>query len=280
MITINRLTKSFRQHKGLDNISLGINQGEMVALIGSSGSGKSTLMRHICGLMEADEPSGRVEVMGRIVQRRGRLAADVRGTRAGIGVIFQQFNLVDRLSVLTNVLMGSLGRVPIWRSVLKMFPEADRRLALESLARVGIADKAWQRASTLSGGQQQRAAIARALTQKAKVLLADEPIASLDPESSRVVMEILAEVNRADGITVVVSLHQVEYAIRYCPRTIALRHGVVVFDGPSATLTPSFLRDIYGAESEDLFTPAVANAQSALCPQPVFDATRMAPAAA
>lgn len=280
MITINRLSKSFRHTKGLDNVSLGIGPGEMVALIGSSGSGKSTLMRHICGLMEDDEASGRVEVMGRIVQRRGRLAQDVRGTRAAIGVIFQQFNLVDRLSVLTNVLMGSLGRVPVWRSVFKMFPEEDRQLALESLARVGIADKAWQRASTLSGGQQQRAAIARALTQKAKVLLADEPIASLYPESSRVVMEILAEVNRVDGITVVVSLHQVEYAIRYCPRTIALRHGVVVYDGPSAALTPSFLRDIYGAESEDLFTPAVASAQSSPRPQPAFDASSLAPAAA
>jgi phosphonate transport system ATP-binding protein len=123
-----------------------------------------------------------------------------------------------------------------------------------------MADKAWQRASTLSGGQQQRVAIARALTQRARVLLADEPIASLDPESSRIVMDILAQIHREDKITVVVSLHQVEYAIRYCPRTIALRHGRIVYDGPSTALTPSFLKEIYGSESEELFSPAVDNA--------------------
>jgi phosphonate transport system ATP-binding protein len=123
-----------------------------------------------------------------------------------------------------------------------------------------MADKAWQRASTLSGGQQQRVAIARALTQRARVLLADEPIASLDPESSRVVMDILAEVHRQEKMTIVVSLHQVEYAIRYCPRTIALRRGRVVYDGPSHALTPSFLKDIYGAETEELFSPAVEGA--------------------
>jgi phosphonate transport system ATP-binding protein len=136
----------------------------------------------------------------------------------------------------------------------------ERRLALESLARVGMADKAWQRASTLSGGQQQRVAIARALTQRASIVLADEPIASLDPESSRVVMDILAQIHSQEKMTVIVSLHQVEYAIRYCPRTIALRHGKIVYDGPSHTLTPSFLKEIYGAETEELFSPAVENA--------------------
>jgi len=261
MIQIKQLTKTFRNSKGLDGINATIESGEMVALIGSSGSGKSTLMRHISGLMCCDPGSaGQIEVLSHIIQRDGRLSRNARKVRTEIGVIFQQFNLVDRLSVMTNVLMGSLGRVATWRAVSNLFPLPERRLAMESLARVGMADKAWQRASTLSGGQQQRVAIARALTQRAKVLLADEPIASLDPESSRVVMDILAEVHRQDRMTVIVSLHQVEYAIRYCPRTIALRHGRVVYDGPSHSLTPTFLKEIYGAESEELFSPAVNSA--------------------
>ena len=214
MIQIKQLTKTFKNTKGLDNINATVESGEMVALIGSSGSGKSTLMRHISGLMCCDEDSGgQIEVLSRIMQRNGRLSRNARQVRTEVGVIFQQFNLVDRLSVMTNVLMGALGRVPTWRALSNLFPPTERRLALESLARVGMADKAWQRASTLSGGQQQRVAIARALTQRARVLLADEPIASLDPESSRVVMDILAQIHREDKITIVVSLHQVEYAI-------------------------------------------------------------------
>jgi len=261
MIQIKQLTKTFKNSKGLDNITASIDSGEMVALIGSSGSGKSTLMRHISGLVCGDQDSlGQVEVLNHIMQRDGRLSRNARKVRTEVGVIFQQFNLVERLSVMTNVLMGALGRVPTWRAVTNLFPPSERRLAMESLARVGMADKAWQRASTLSGGQQQRVAIARALTQKARVLLADEPIASLDPESSRIVMDILAQIHREDRITVVVSLHQVEYAIRYCPRTIALRQGRVVYDGPSSALTPSFLKEIYGSESEELFSPAVDTA--------------------
>ena len=262
MIQIKQLTKTFKNTKGLDNINATVESGEMVALIGSSGSGKSTLMRHISGLMCGDaNGGGQIEVLSHIMQRDGRLSRNARQVRTEVGVIFQQFNLVDRLSVMTNVLMGALGRVPTWRAVSNLFPPAERRLAMESLARVGMTGKAWQRASTLSGGQQQRVAIARALTQKARVLLADEPIASLDPESSRVVMDILAQIHREDKITVVVSLHQVEYAIRYCPRTIALRHGRVVYDGPSTALTPSFLKEVYGSETEELFSPAVDNAR-------------------
>jgi phosphonate transport system ATP-binding protein len=260
MIQIKQLSKTFKGTKGLDNITATIETGEMVALIGSSGSGKSTLMRHISGLMCGDEDDGgSIEVLNHIIQRNGRLSRNARKVRTEIGVIFQQFNLVERLSVMTNVLMGSLGRVPTWRSVSNLFPPMERRLALESLARVGMADKAWQRASTLSGGQQQRVAIARALTQRASIVLADEPIASLDPESSRVVMDILAQIHSQEKMTVIVSLHQVEYAIRYCPRTVALRHGKIVYDGPSHTLTPSFLKEIYGAETEELFSPAVEN---------------------
>ena len=251
MIEIRNFTRSFGTHKALDNISLTVGQGEMVALIGASGSGKSTLLRHICGIMVGD--CGSITVMGRMVQQCGCIQRDVRRTRAGMGMVFQQFNLVSRLKVLTNVMLGALGRVPLWRSFLHFFPKEVRHLALESLARVGIAEKAFQRASTLSGGQQQRAAIARALVQKAKILLADEPIASLDPESARRVMDILADVNKKDGMTVLVSLHQVDYAARYCPRTVALKDGRIIYDGPSSALTPVFLRELYGVEGAAMF---------------------------
>jgi len=254
MIKVQNFTRSFGAHKALDNLSLTVAPGEMVALIGASGSGKSTLLRHICGIMAGDKGCGSIAVMGRTVQQQGRIHRDARKTRASVGMVFQQFNLVNRLRVRTNVMLGALGRMPLWRSFLHLFPREVRHLAHESLARVGIAEKAAQRASTLSGGQQQRAAIARALVQKAKVLLADEPIASLDPESSRRVMEILGDLNKKDGMTVVVSLHQVDYAIRYCPRTVALKDGRIVYDGPSSALTPGFLRELYGAESASMFT--------------------------
>ena len=263
MVRIRDFTRSFASHKALDGISLSVAQGEMVALIGASGSGKSTLLRHICGIMAGDKGCGSIAVMGRMVQQCGCIQRDVRKTRTGISMIFQQFNLVNRLQVLTNVMLGALGRVPLWRTVLHLFPKDVRNLALESLARVGIAEKAFQRASTLSGGQQQRAAIARALVQKAKVLLADEPIASLDPESSRRVMDILAEINKKEGMTVLVSLHQVDYAIRYCPRTIALKQGRIVYDGPSSALTPALLRELYGAACEEMFAETIGKSDKA-----------------
>lgn len=167
------------------------------------------------------------------------ISRDIRTMRAEIGMVFQQFNLVDRMSVLRNVMLGALSRTALWRSLLGFFHEEDARLAYKALARVGIMEKAHQRTSNLSGGQQQRAAIARALVQRARVLLADEPIASLDPESSRNVMETLRDLNQKDGLTVLVTLHQVDYALSFCPRTIALKHGRVVYDGPSAELTPA-----------------------------------------
>lgn len=251
-VKVTTLSKSFACCKALDAVSIEIRPGEMVALIGASGSGKSTLLRHIAGLARADGERGSIEVHGQPVQTRGRLARDIRNIRAGIGFVFQQFNLVGRLPVITNVLTGALARVPLWRSLTGLFPMSDRTLAMIALERVGIADKAWARASDLSGGQQQRAAIARTLVQKAKIILADEPIASLDPESSRRVMETLAAINAEDGVTVMVSLHQVDFAIRYCPRTIALQKGKVVFDGPSTSLTPSVLKTLYGADAADL----------------------------
>ncbi|PWC44322.1 phosphonate ABC transporter ATP-binding protein [Azospirillum sp. TSO22-1] len=251
-IRVTRLSKTFNCCAALQGVSVDIGAGEMVALIGASGSGKSTLLRHLAGLSLGDGGDGRVEVLGTPVQACGRLAPGIRRTRARVGFVHQQFNLVGRLPVMTNVLTGTLGRVPLWRSLAGAFTTGERALALDALARVGIADKAWVRASALSGGQQQRAAIARTLVQKAEIILADEPIASLDPVSSRNVMETLARINAEDRVTVVVSLHQVDFAIRYCPRTIALKNGAVVYDGPSSALTPALLRDLYGTQAEEL----------------------------
>jgi phosphonate transport system ATP-binding protein len=247
-VTIERLTKSFgRGTLALDIPALSLAPGEMTALIGASGSGKSTLLRHLNALVWGDRGCGSVTVQGRVVQSDGRPGPGIRQTRAQIGFVFQQFNLVDRLPVLTNVLAGALARMPAWRSTPGWFVAAERKRAMESLDRVGIAHLAHQRASTLSGGQQQRAAIARALTQGASVILADEPIASLDPESSRRVMEILRDLNRTDGLTVVVSLHQVEVALQYCQRVVALRAGRVVHDTSAANTSPNDLAGIYGS---------------------------------
>jgi phosphonate transport system ATP-binding protein len=250
-IQIQGLSKSFKGLLALDGVDLTIAEGEMVALIGASGSGKSTLLRHVAGFLPGD--CGTVSVLGRQVQAGGRLAKDVRDIRAGIGFVFQQFNLVGRLSVMTNVLIGRLHAMSLWRSLLMRFSKADRRKALEALQAVGIGQKARERADMLSGGQQQRAAIARCLVQGAGVILSDEPIASLDPESSRNVMELLASCNTERGCTVVVSLHQVDFAMRYCPRTVALNRGKVVYDGPSAALTRQMLCELYGSDVEDLF---------------------------
>jgi phosphonate transport system ATP-binding protein len=250
-IAIDRLRKTFGAGgPALDGVSLQIGQGEMVALIGASGSGKSTLLRHISGLVAGDRGGGAVSVFGHPVQNNGRVASDIRRLRGQVGFVFQQFNLVGRLSVLTNVLAGRLGEIALWRGLCGLFTSLERRDAIRALARVGIAERAHQRASTLSGGQQQRAAIARALVQKARVILADEPIASLDPEASRRVMEILAQINREDGTTVVVSLHQVGFALKYCARVIALDRGRVVYDGPASQLSTDRLRAIYGSDAD------------------------------
>lgn len=258
-LRIHQLNKHFANGKhALRDINLTIRRGEMVALIGASGSGKSTLLRHVAGLVAADGASDSlIEINGCCVQQGGRIHPDIRKVRAQVGFVFQQFNLVDRLPTLVNVLVGLLHRTPRWRSWLRMFTPPERAQALSALSRVGIAECHAQRASTLSGGQQQRAAIARTLVQGAKVVLADEPIASLDPESSRNVMEILARINREDHCTVIVSLHQVDIAKKYCPRVIALHQGQVVFDGPSSALTPSLLRQLYGVQAEEILTGAL-----------------------
>ena len=253
VLSIRDIAKSFGPRRALDGVSLSVAPGEMVALIGPSGSGKSTLLRAVSGLVVIDDGAGVIEAFGQGVQARGRLSRKVREIRARIGVIFQQFNLVGRLSLYTNVALGSLGRIGAWRGVLGRWPRETQEAAMTSLARVGVAEYAGQRAGTLSGGQQQRAAIARALVQRARLVLADEPVASLDPVSARRVMDILRELNRADGLTVVVTLHQVDYALRYCDRVVALKEGKLVYDGPPGGLDRARLVDIYGLEFEDVF---------------------------
>ena len=236
----------------LRTLSLEVAPGECVALLGASGSGKSTLMRLLPGFMAADAGSGPITIGAGLIQADGRIVSDVRVRRSEIGCIFQQFNLVGRLDVLTNVLIGLLARVPFWRSVFRNFSAEEIQAARTALEAVGLADFADRRASTLSGGQQQRVAIARCLVQQARVILADEPIASLDPESARNVMEILARINREHGVTVVVSLHQVAYARRFCQRVVALRDGEVVHDGQADALTAETLRGLYGTAVEEL----------------------------
>lgn len=261
-------TRSVCKHFGataaLDGVDLEVRRGEMVALIGASGSGKSTLLRLLAGLATIDRGAGTIEINGQPLQHNGRLASGTRALRREIGVVFQQFNLVGRITVLYNVLVGLSPEVPLWRSLIGRFTHAEQKLALEALCEVGLGAQAWQRASTLSGGQQQRAALARALVQGARLLLADEPVASLDPESSRKVMDLLATLNRDHCITIVVSLHQVELARRYCPRTVALRDGRIVYDGPTGDLDASRLRELYGSQAEDLFEERTA-------PVPVAD---------
>lgn len=254
-IEVTDLNKTFKGVKALDGIDFTASRGEMVALIGASGSGKSTLIRHIAGLMPGDKGTGQVDVLGNVIQKKGRIARGVRRFRPHVSVIFQQFNLVDRMSVLQNVLLGKLGTIPSWRGTLGAFTRSEKMEAMHALDRVGMAKYATQRASTLSGGQQQRVAIARALVQESEIILADEPIASLDPEASRKVMESLARIHREDGKTIVVSLHQVDYALKYCPRTLALKDGKKHYDGASRDLSVEFLRNLYGAHSLDMHIP-------------------------
>jgi phosphonate transport system ATP-binding protein len=260
LVDVRRVYKTFGRGKPVcRDISFQLRRGEMVALIGASGSGKSTLIRAIAGLEAID--TGRrnglpadataIDLFDLPMQRNGRITASAKQLRVRVGVVFQQFNLVPRLSVLTNVCLGFLGRMPRHRSLLGRFSMDEKQRAMQALDRVGIAAHALHRGADLSGGPQQRAAIARTLVQGAEVIIADEPIASLDPASAHRVMDILADLNRRDGITVLVSLHQVNYAMVYCPRTIALKDGAVVYDGPSKALSPGLLNSIYHHESED-----------------------------
>ena len=248
-IEVKGLCKSFKSKLALEEVSFLANEGEMLALVGASGSGKSTLLRNLNGLHLAD--SGVVKVFDTSLQENGRCHSKIRQLRSQIGFIFQQFNLVNRLTVLENVLIGNLARISLSRSLFRQFSNWEKVKALSALERVGILEQAYQRASTLSGGQQQRVAIARCLVQGAKIILADEPIASLDPESAKKVMELLCQLNK-EGITVVASLHQVQMVRNYFPRAIALRDGRVMFDGAVSQLDDYKLTSIYGSAVEEL----------------------------
>lgn len=244
-IKIELLNKFFGKKQVLFDIELEIPKGQMTALLGPSGSGKSTLLRHINALTAAS--SGNIEIFGRTIQNYGNIVKSARSHRSNIGFIFQQFNLVTRLSVLDNVLIGNLSRVPLWRSVCKFFTKEEKAKALSCLERVGLRELAYQRASTLSGGQQQRVAIAKVLMQEADIILADEPIASLDPESARSVMQALKDINEKDGKTVIVTLHQVDYAREYCQHVAALKSGHVRYYGEMANLGNEFLDNLYAS---------------------------------
>jgi len=253
VISARGISKTFGARRALSDVSLSVRRGEMVALIGPSGSGKSTLLRALSGLVPIDAGEGRIEAFDIPVQAHGKVSDKVREARIRIGFIFQQFNLVARLSLFTNAALGSLGRIGFWRGLFGLWPAETKAAAMAALARVGVADYAGQRAGTLSGGQQQRGAIARALVQQANLILADEPVASLDPVAARRVMEILKALNADDGLTVLVTLHQVDYAMRYCKRVVALKAGAVVYDGPIEGLDRARLVDIYGPEFDDIY---------------------------
>jgi len=228
--------------RALSGVSLDIAAGEMVSIVGLSGSGKSTLIRTINGLVPAT--SGTVTVGPHIVTGlRGRGLRELRGR---IGMIFQGFNLADRANVYRNVLVGRFAHTATWRTLLGVTTGRDRELVLRSLDSVGMLEKVWARAGQLSGGQKQRVAIARALTQQPSVMLADEPVASLDPPTAHAVMHDLRSVNRDERLTVLVNIHLMDLARRYTTRMIGLRAGEVVYDGPAADATDHDFEQIYG----------------------------------
>ncbi len=228
--------------QALRDVSLTIDDGEFVVVVGLSGAGKSTLLRALNGLVPAT--AGSITIDGTEVVGAGR--RELRRIRSQIGMIFQTFNLVNRTTVLNNVLMGRLARVPAWRSTLGLWPAADREIAFQALERVGIVEKAYVRASDLSGGQQQRVGIARALAQEPTVMLADEPVAALDPVTSHQVMGDLRRINTELGITTLVNLHFLDLARHYGRRLIGLRDGELVYDGDIADVDDDTFRDIYG----------------------------------
>ncbi|HEY5070717.1 MAG TPA: phosphonate ABC transporter ATP-binding protein [Caulobacteraceae bacterium] len=246
LLKVRTVSKNFAGASALEGISLDIRQGEMIALLGPSGAGKSTLLRSLNGLARIDAGSGRIEAFGRTLQPGRNGGREVRRMRAGIGFIFQQFNLVGRLSLFANVALGCLGRVGFWRGLLGLWPATVKRDTMAALVRVGLGERAGQRASTLSGGEQQRGAVARALVQKAKILLADEPVASLDPVAASRVLELLRSLTTEDSLAVLISLHQVDYARRFCERAVALKAGRIVYDGPTRDLSAERLAKIYG----------------------------------
>jgi phosphonate transport system ATP-binding protein len=243
VVSIANVSKSFGRGNtvAVKNVTFAVKRGEFLVILGPSGAGKSTLMRCINHL--AAPNAGRVFVNGREVTGAAR---ELRKLRQGIGMVFQQFNLVPRLSVMMNVLAGRLSYRSAWRSLFYSFSREDRAIALEALEMVGLGHKAFQRADTLSGGEQQRVGIARALTQRPSVILADEPVASLDPKIARQVLGYLKEISQRLGISVICNLHQIDFAREYAQRIIGLARGELVFDGAPDELTPEVIERIYG----------------------------------
>lgn len=265
-LRIHALSKSYGSKAAVSHVDLSVAPGEFVALIGPSGAGKSTIFRCISRLVIAD--SGEIEVLG---QRMDNLSGRaLRLQRRSIGLIFQQFNLIGRLSAMENVLAGRLGAVPTWRAVLRRFQPADRQVALEALDRVGLLAQAYQRADRLSGGQQQRVAIARVLAQESQIILADEPVASLDPIAANNVLEILRMIARERGIAVLCSLHQTALARTFADRIVALHSGRVVLNATTDALDADEIHRIYGASEAGALNETVASTESL---QPLPDAT-------
>mgnify|MGYP001342367798 FL=1 len=245
-LRIKNLKKKFKDTVAINEVNLEIEEGKITGIIGRSGSGKSTLLRMINRLIEPTE--GTIEFNDTII-------TDIKGKalrkwRSECAMIFQQFNLVDRLDVLTNVLIGSLGRNYSLLNLFGYFSKEEKINALRNLNRFELTEKSLQRSGTLSGGQQQRVAIARALMQKPKILLADEPISSLDPKNSKRVMDDMLKINREDGITIICNLHSLEIAKKYCDRLIGLSEGEVVFDGKPNELTASISKKLYDLDDE------------------------------
>ena len=256
-LTLSGVSKHFKETKAVDTVSVDIPQGQFVGVIGRSGAGKSTMLRLINRLI--DPTAGSISYDGKeITQLKGK---ELRDWRRDCAMIFQQFNLVDRLDVLTNVLVGRLAEHGFFSSMAMRFTDEERTMAIQALDRLDLVPQALQRAGTLSGGQQQRVAIAKALVQSPRIMLADEPIASLDPANATLVMDGLKTINTEDGLTVLVNLHTLDTARAYCDRIIAMRAGRVFFDGTAAQLTDDVVRDIYGTEGLREFNEAVTSTQ-------------------
>ncbi|OUS06617.1 phosphonate ABC transporter ATP-binding protein [Rhodobacterales bacterium 52_120_T64] len=256
-LALTSLSRHFGETCAVDSVSLSIETGQFVGVIGRSGAGKSTLLRLINRLV--DPSSGIISFEGRdITALKGKA---LREWRRDCAMIFQQFNLVERLDVLTNVLIGRIADHGFFSSMAMHFSDEERAMAIQALDRFGLVPQALQRAGTLSGGQQQRVAIAKALVQNPKIMLADEPIASLDPMNATLVMDGLKSINKDDGITVLVNLHTLDTARAYCDRIVAMRDGQIFFDGIAAQLTDDVVRDIYGIAGLESFNEAVTSTQ-------------------
>jgi phosphonate transport system ATP-binding protein len=256
VLRIEHLTKVYPSGTvALKDVNFNVNDGEFLVVIGLSGSGKSTLLRCINRLIEPTE--GRILWNDiDITQANG---TELRKLRRQIGMVFQQFNLVKRSSVITNVLSGRLGYVNPWLSLLGIWSKADHERAINALDRVGIADKAHTRADTLSGGQQQRVGIARTLMQEPKLILADEPVASLDPVLSHSILQYLELLNK-EGITVICSLHFLDLVHRYATRVIGLKDGIKVFEGLPGEINRAKFKEVYGEEAQEVRATAVEEA--------------------